>query len=277
MALVLACALLACPGARPDATAIRTTTSDGTAPDRTAADPPPDDVTERVVAWAQGTIDRGPRPRGSNMRLLAVPAGQPIARGVPRSPCVRATSFLPGPPRDPRIFLLVDRRLVAQEPGSADAASTPGRTVELAMPGSFPSMRVERLLAFSRSGLPLELLVTAQPDARAPARLWVLTIGDAAVSHARPAEPAAVGSREAFFARFDAPRCKHGDRRCLRIGTLDGETSLYEQPVAGESQRPLQTLGKVDVRDAAWAPAARAGQGRTQDGTLYLLTRCTAE
>ncbi len=151
----------------------------------------------------------------------------------------------------------------------------PSRIDALTTPDGFQPRNIESLLAFSRNGLPIEFLVSVRPDERSPVELWVLRIAGQAITDAQPADLSAFDNREAFFSRFDAPRCKHGDRRCLRIGTSKGGTTLlYEEPEAGHSRHRLQRIDDIKVGDAAWTSAARADE---HDATLYLLVPCAAQ
>jgi hypothetical protein len=223
------------------------------APRLTGGSHPPVDV----ISWACGPEQRTPEARGDR-RLLLLPSSQPLgsARPVLRS-CLPVESFLPAPPPDERIFLLIGGRLHVRVPGAEPVP----------LPGSDPDLGVTHLLAFTKHQSPLEMLVSAKPRGSSSWQLWTLALEDRAIQSAKEvAMDARFASKEAFFAAYTAPRCLEGGRRCL-VPRWDGQRGYVEEEVfRDESSVTLEDLGGVRVADAAWASA---------DGSqMYLLLPC---
>lgn len=213
-----------------------------------------------VIDWAAGPEHRGAEPRPLDRYLLVLGRGQPLAGAQPvNRHCLQATSFLPAPIPDLRMFFLIrDQVHVASSPNQAPAL----------LQGSDPSLRVTRLLAFARMTSPLEVLVSARPDGASLDQIWLITVGGGVILGARRApKDNPLLSERAFFASYDAPRCLPGGEQCL-VPSFDGQSSYLDlQPRRGEAPRTLQKLGDVVVTDAAWA----SGEGRN----IYLLVPCS--
>jgi hypothetical protein len=210
--------------------------------------------------WALGAGARGDYPARADAFLLLLPKGKPIGSGVRLTPgCVHATSMLPGPAGDPRVFLVVDGELqVLRQEGA--------RPERLA--GGDPSLRLTRLLAFDAAASPLRILAAALPEGAAEEQIWSLTVANAALLQAAPAKADTVlASREAFFAAYNAPRCLPGGRLCLGLSSDGQQTYIDVESTRGAAPQSLLSVGSTDVRDVTWQPGG--------EPSLYLLVGCS--
>lgn len=253
----------------------------------------------QLLCWAHGRDTRAPRPGGTRTMLLTLPPGQTLDRGVRRTPtCFQASSFLQGPPEDGRFFYVAGGSLWAQTPTRARSAVTSLAAAPTRLDGHGADLRIELLLAYERNAAVTTLLVMARPraDATAPPPRgsqgrnaatesvpWLLQVSADAITAAEPAaDLPALRGRDAFFAAFHAPRCKHEDRQCLRINAVanpmpdadEGEdATLYTIDVEarrGASGRLLQDLGAARAVDAAWGTGPDGDQ-------VHLLVECDDE
>ncbi|XYI00847.1 hypothetical protein ACMHYB_14220 [Sorangium sp. So ce1128] len=215
-----------------------------------------------VIRWAVGPEHRGEEPPLGYRYLLALPskptAGKAREAAKPVLPgCFEAMAFLPAPEGDPRFFFLRE---------GAVLVSHTRHEMPVPLAGNDPARGITRLLAFARHASPLGLLVAAMPGGTQEEQLWLLAIGDRAIESARQvtAEPH-FSSQEAFFERFDVPRCLTGGRSCL-VASWDGASSFLDiEPVRGQPPRAFQELGGLQVIDATWAPDGEA---------YYVLVPC---
>jgi hypothetical protein len=212
-----------------------------------------------ALEWSLGGTSRMPSPPSTDAYLLRLPRGKPLDQATREMRgCCNATSFLPGPFGDPRIFLSVEGRVHVRHAPDQDAAPLE--------PANLP-IKVGRLLAFVAATSPLEILVEAQPEDASSAQIWLLTVGERDIISIKPLKnDPALESAAAFFEKFRAPRCLKGASNCLVLSTDDRKFYLDIEPERGKRPVPLQDLGSAAVRDAAWA----SPDGRS----LYLLMPC---
>jgi hypothetical protein len=175
------------------------------------------------------------------------------------SNCVAATSMLPSPPPDTRIFLAVGGALhVVQRPGTSPEP----------LPGIDRSLRLTSLLAFRAAASPLQLLAAALPEGAAEEELWSITVSDATVlGAARVTDDPAFAHAQAFFAGYNAPRCLPGGRRCLMLSRDDQQTYVDIKPTRDARPQTVQELGGADIVDITWGPG--------EEATFYLLVGCS--
>ena len=212
-----------------------------------------------VIRWAIGSAERAPDPGDPDVFLLVVPTKGPLESGTRATPgCLKATSFLPAPAEDPRIFFLIGSSVYVRR--TPEQAPVP-------LSGNDPSRGVKRLLAFALAASPLQLLVAAKPDNATEEEIWSLTVGDTTILAARR-DPRDLGftNQEEFFTACDVPRCLSGGRSCLQVSS-DGKAHYIDvEPSRGKRPQTLMDLGDVKALDAAWASA---------DGqSLYVLRSC---
>ncbi|MCG8423341.1 MAG: hypothetical protein MJE77_36025 [Proteobacteria bacterium] len=184
--------------------------------------------------------------------------------------CIRARAFLPGPDHDARVFYLVDGGLHAQERrGTGVGAVQP-------LAGLDGKLTITDLLALGNHKDKVELLALVRKNGQETDHLWLIEIRANRIVGAKPAgDLPAFHSKEAFFARFHVPRCKHKDHRCVAAVPTSGKRSLIvEEPRRGQPGRPVSgfdTLAGNDiagVKDAAWVPG--------ESDELYLAIGCRA-
>lgn len=224
--------------------------------------PPPPPSSSSVIRWAVGPEHRGEEPPLGFRYLLALPSRPPAGKAPgPAKPvlpgCFKAMAFLPAPGGDPRFFFLREGTVLV---------SRTRHELPAPLAGNDPALGITRLLAFDRHASPLGLLVAARPGGTQEEQIWLLAIGDRAILSARPvtAEPALIG-QEAFFERFDVPRCLAGGRRCL-VASWDGTSSFLDiEPVRGQPPVTFQELAGLQVVDATWRPDGEA---------FYVLVPC---
>ncbi|WP_437805811.1 hypothetical protein [Sorangium sp. So ce1078] len=209
-----------------------------------------------VISWALGSGARGNYPASADAFLLLLPRGKPLQSAARvSSACVRATSILPAPPGDPRIFLVVD--------GALHFLRAPGAQPEAAL-GNDPALRLTRLLAFRAEASPVQILAAALPRGASEEQIWSITVSDAAILRAQPAgDELALASQEAFFAAYTTPRCQAGGRDCLRFEDDERQTYIAVRPAPDAPLREVQALASTDVRDIAWGPG--------EEASFYLL------
>jgi len=222
---------------------------------------------ETVIDWAAGPEHLGGGvPDDADTYLLVVPTetsadgvlpGAP-AGSTPVTKCLHASSFLPAPAGDPRIFFLVKGELYVLQ--SAGQQPTPLR-------GNSLAIGVTRLLAIEKGPSPTRLLVAAKPAGATAEQLRVLTVSDQEILQVTTALVGrGLTGREAFFAAYRVPRCLDGDQRCLTTTSVQQATYVDVERVRGRDPKTLLKLGQVEVVDAAWASA---------DGkSAYLLAVC---
>jgi len=220
---------------------------------------PPSDGVMNAIEWSLGRTSRVPTPPSTDAYLLLQPRGKPLeqATRVTRE-CYKATSFLPGPFGDPRIFFSIEGRLyVSRARGEAPAPLEP----------MDPALKVLHLLAFVVAASPLQLLVQVQPVDAPSVQTWLFTVNEREILSIKPhgTDPS-FEDATAFFKKFCAPRCRKGGHDCLLVSTDDHQFYLDIEPERGKQPVLFQELGSAAVRDAAWA---------SDDGQwLYLLTPC---
>lgn len=80
---------------------------------------------DTVIRWTLGSQHLAPEPPGADRLLLALSTKKPSDRGTQVIPsCIKATSFLPAPRGDPRIFFLIGGQLhVRKAPHQAPTPS----------------------------------------------------------------------------------------------------------------------------------------------------------
>ena len=234
---------------------------------------PSDDTQAALLSWSGVSEHRGTVAGGSDMFLLTIrpDAPAPVAPTPSANrPCLRAQAFLPGPAHDARVFLLVDGSLRAYDPRK----STPGAVQSLA--GLKAGHTITNFLAVGKDQRKVELLVLMGERDKTGTQPWLLTIdNDRIAAAAATGDAPAYRDKDAFFARFHVPRCKHGDRRCVAAVPTSGSASLIvEEPRRGAPSQPVVGFERLSeaaldqVKDVAWV----AGD----DDALYLAFACRA-
>jgi hypothetical protein len=226
-----------------------------------ACSPRPAQSPATVIDWAMG-----PQQLSSvsvahhRLILVSLPALQSGGPTPSNEPCLAASAFLPALAPDPRIFFLVD--------GEVHARTAPGTTpVRLAQ--NDRGLHVTRMLAFTKLASPLEMLVAARPTGSTEEELWKLTLAPGAILSAQRVT-IDLSDREAFFARYDVPRCLPGGRRCL-VPTFDQQGAYVDEQATRDSAPILLAkMGDTRVADASWA----APEGSSL--YLYLLESCSS-
>lgn len=164
------------------------------------------------------------------------------------SPCLHATSILPGPARDGRIFLLADGALLAIQPGQ----EAPRRLGEVA---------ATSLLAYRETENGLEILASFGEGGAT--KLLSLTVDPSGVVHPTPTS-IRTDTAELFHKSYVVPRCHDGGSECVRLGN-DGEHTYLES--WSVHNRSTSTLGNLDnAVDAAFKP--------DDASKLYVLVPC---
>lgn len=221
-----------------------------------------------VIDWAAGPEHLGGGvPDDADTYLMVVPTetsaagdleSDARASSTPVTKCLHASSFLPAPAGDPRIFFLVK--------GDVYVLQSAGQQPE-PLRGNPLAIGVTRLLALEIGVSPSRLLVAAKPAGAPKEQLWILTVKDQAIVQVTPAtEGRGLTGREAFFAAYRVPRCLDKDQRCLTTTSVQQSTYVDVERVRGRDPKTLLKLGQIDAIDAAWASA---------DGTsAYLLAVC---
>jgi hypothetical protein len=224
------------------------------------APPGPPASPDTVIRWAIGAQHLAPEPPGADRLLLALSTKKPSDRGTRVTPgCIKATSFLPAPKGDPRIFFLIGGQLHVRK--AQDQPPTP-------LAGQDPALGVTRLLAADIAASPLQILVSARPHGVSTEEVWLLSVDEQSVLAQRSAAGlAGFSSQVEFFKKYAVPRCLPGGHRCLVVSSDESSSYLDVEPTRGEPPVPFQKLDAVRVIDAAWASA---------DGeSLYVLTPCS--
>jgi len=216
-------------------------------------------TTDDVVEWALGTSDRAPAPATADRMLLVLPVGATIESATRVTPkCLKASSFMPAPLGDPRIYFLVDGKLYVRK--------GPGQDPTI-LAGNDPSFGITRFLAWKKGASPLELLVVARPHGTRSDEIWAFAINDQSIQAASPVRGyEEFGNQQAFFEKYSVSRCLPGGRQCLSVSTDSEASYLDVEPKRGQRPVPLKKIEKKTVIEAAWASA---------DGqSLYLLMPC---
>lgn len=216
-----------------------------------------DNTTTQAVSWALGSRHRKPPSTDAGSYVLLLPTGSTIDTGKRRtSNCAQATSLLPAPSPDSRVFLAIN--------GALHVASRDGTEPEAPrkLDGLPAGLQLARLLGFRKDSSPLSLLATAWDEKESKEALWALDIGqDAIVAvHAVGATSGCGGGEEApdlanqetFFRSYEVPRCQAAGARCLVVNEEHGEAHLDVEAQRNGKRQNLQDFGHVDVRDAAW-------------------------
>lgn len=216
-------------------------------------------TTEDVVGWALGSSERAPAPATADRMLLAVPVNAPLESATRVTPkCLKATSFLPAPMGDSRIFFLVAGKLHVRKASGQDPTM---------LAGNDPSFGITRLLAWKNGASPLQMLVVARPQSSRSDEIWAFAIDDRGIQAASPVRGyEEFGNQQAFFEKYSVPRCLPGGRQCLSVSTDADNSYVDVEPKRGQRPVALKKIEKKTVIEAAWASA---------DGqSLYLLMPC---
>jgi hypothetical protein len=225
-----------------------------------AGAPGPPASPDTVIRWALGSQHLAPEPPGADRLLLALSTKKPSDRGARVTPnCIKATSFLPAPKGDPRIFFLIGGQLHVRK------APTQAPTL---LAGQDPALGMIRLLATDIAASPLQILVSAKPHGARAEELWLLTVDDEqSLLAQRPTVGlAGVSNQDEFFKKYAVPRCLPGGHRCLVVNPDENASHLDVEPTRGQPPVPFQKIDAVRIIDAAWASA---------DGeSFYVLTPC---
>jgi hypothetical protein len=225
----------------------------------TACSPSVAQPASSVIGWAVGPGHLGTEPPSGAYYILAASAeaAEGVEAPVERK-CFKATSFLPAPTPDTRIFVLLGGNLHAL--ATRNSAPEP-------LTGGTSGLFITRLLAFSRPPSALSLLVSATRSGAQKEQIWLLTPGEKTITADRElVDDRAFVSQEAFFKAYDAPRCQPGGTHCLVLSS-DGASSYVDvESVRGKKPEGLKKLGNLAIADAAYAP----GDGKT----IYLLLPC---
>jgi hypothetical protein len=214
---------------------------------------------ETVIRWAIGPQHFAPEPPGADRLLLALSTKKPNQRGTHVTPsCIQATSFLPAPRGDPRIFFLIGGQLQVHKAKNQ---------APMLLTGQDPALGVQRLLAADIAASPLQIVVSAKPHGASDEELWLLTVDERSILAQRAAAGlAGFSNQDEFFNKYAVARCLSGGHRCLVVSSDENASYLDVEPTRGQTPVPFQKLDDVRVIDAAWASA---------DGdALYVLTPC---
>jgi hypothetical protein len=183
-------------------------------------------------------------------RLLILPhqgAATPLL-----SRCVRASSLLPSRAQPGKTFLIVDGTLHA-----LDAQATPPAIMPIATEPT--GVIVTQLLASSRQEPPIELLVLVQPAGKGRVqvspRLWHLVVSQGRARGEPVRDEPWLQSRDAFFARYHAPRCRDDGSDCLVVVDSDSGAFLDVQPQPRAPRHEWKVLEGARIHDASWNPA----------------------
>ncbi len=191
--------------------------------------------------------------------LVALAANAPIESAARVTPsCLKATSFLPAPSGDQRIFFLVGGKLVVRKGPGQDP--TP-------LAGNDPTFGITRLLAWKKGANPLNMFVVARPRGTRSDEIWSFAVDDKGIQAATPVRGYEdFGSQQSFFEQYSVPRCLPGGNRCLSVSSDADGSYLDVVPKRGQQPVAFKKIEKKTVIDAAWA---------SMDGqSLYLLMPC---
>lgn len=215
---------------------------------------------DTVIRWAIGPQHLAPETPGADRLLLALSTKKPKERGTQVTPsCIKATSFLPAPMGDPRIFFLIG--------GQIHVRSAQNQAPVL-LTGQDAALGVQRLIAADIAASPLQIVVSAKPHGASAEELWIVTVDQQSVQSQRAAAGlAGSSSKDEFFKKYAVPRCLSGGRRCLVVSSDENASYLDVEPTPGETPVSFQKLDDIRVITAAWASA---------DGdSFYVLTPCS--
>jgi hypothetical protein len=183
-------------------------------------------------------------------RLLVLPQQGPSRPLV--NDCVHASSLLPSRARPGTVFLLMGGGLHVVDTGAARPAIAP-ITIRPA------NVMLVELLALSKQASPAELIVLARPAGTQRGnprpRLWRLVVEDSRATGTPIDNAPWLRSREAFFERFHAPRCRDDGSDCLVVADSDRGAFLDVQPNPRAPRHEWKKLEAGTIHDASWNPA----------------------
>jgi hypothetical protein len=207
-----------------------------------------------VIEWAMGESQRlAPTSTAHHRLVLLSPAADAPPSNAGPEQCSAATQFLPAPPGDARIFFLIG--------GEVHGWRTP-LTEPVRLEGNDARLGITRLLAFARNTTPPQMLVAAQAGTNGE-QLYELTLTEAGIQGRAPVKLELAGW-PAFFARYRAPRCLDGGRRCLTVSQDSLAYYIDEKADVDSQPKTLRKVGKEQVADVRWGP----------DGRLLALVAC---
>jgi len=196
-----------------------------------------------VIEWAMGGQQLSPGSTAHHRLVLLSPAADTAPGKAGPEQCVAATAFLPGPPGDAQIYFLVGGEVQAWRAPMVQPAR---------LEGNDDKLRVTRLLAFAKNAQPEEMLITAVPAGATGEQLYQLTLTATGIQRRAPVT-LEVSGQEAFFAKYSAPRCLDGGRRCVSASHDSLSAFIDEQAKRGSKPETIKKLGETKVADVAWA------------------------
>lgn len=210
-----------------------------------------DDV-EQVLRWSRGDGARAGTTAPPSRLLLAKRDGEmtPVT-----SDCSSASSFLPAPLPDRRVFLAKDGKLVI----------LPGRGGQIqGASGWDDSLELESLLSIEHEATPLNILLVARPRAGGPSGLWVATVDSTSqlLSLKILDQTTNIQSDASYFARYWVPQCQAGGTDCVVVTRTHGGSFIDVEAKRGATRNLFRRLDGNQVVDASWNP---------EDSTSVLL------
>lgn len=181
-----------------------------------------------------------------------------ITPDVPLTECLRATSVLPAPQDDGRIFLAVD--------GAVHAIRPPSKTVTI-LGNEHPFGHVDALLAVRKVEGGLEIVAQVQVENKADPEIHLLVVDAGTIVRSNIADLGSPSfqNESALFKAYTVPHCDRDGKECLEISKVE-DTNVIDIAVKGAKSTQL---GEVKgARDAVWSPA--------NDGSVYVLKTCGA-
>jgi hypothetical protein len=187
-------------------------------------------------------------------RLLVLPQQGPSRPLV--NDCVHASSLLPSRARPGMVFLIMGGALHVVDTGAARPAIVP-----IAIRPD--NVMFVELLASSKQASATEqtteLIVLARPAdpqrKNPPPRLWRLVVEGNRATGSPVGNAPWLRSREAFFERFHAPRCRDDGSDCLMVEDSDRGGFLDVQPHPRAPRHEWKKLEAGAIHDASWNPA----------------------
>lgn len=236
---------------------------------------PPQTAPARVLEWALGPQNLA-SPTSPDVFLVLVPKGNLAPKPAPALPptklfqggepgsaplrlsaCLRATSVLPAPQNDGRIFLAVG--------GAVHVLHPPDETTTL-LAGADPDVHVSHLLAFRKVADGLEILASVKLENKSELEIHSLVVNANGILRAGLAD-LRFESPSAFFATYTVPHCTPDGESCLEISRDDEATFLESWSATGGAGFSPVTLAEAEgAQDAVWTPK--------NDGSIYVLERC---
>lgn len=173
------------------------------------------------------------------------------------SACLPATSVLPAPLDDGRIFLAVE--------GAVHALHPPDKTVTaLGIAHSFG--HVNALLAVRKVERGLEIVAAVNVENKSEPEIHVLVVDNDKIVRSNVADFHFQNASE-LFQVYAVPHCNRDGKECLAISNND-ETTYLEKRFTLGGANSITLAEFKGAQDAVWTPA--------DDGSVYVLKACLA-